>query len=99
SSGYGCISETIASRTASSRPPARLSTPAATLGIGCSAKPDAFDPCAPIPGSKGSATNQVGIRPQAGNSPRTFVPLDSPAKNASQGPLPADRHVLDQSPA
>src|SRR5215472_17444315 len=32
-----------------------------TPGIGCSAKPDEFDPCAPIPGSNGSATNQVGI--------------------------------------
>jgi len=29
--------------------------------IGCSAKPDGSDPCAPIPGSNGSATNQVGI--------------------------------------
>jgi hypothetical protein len=32
---------------------------AVTPGIGCSAKPDAFDPCVPIPGSNGSATNQV----------------------------------------
>jgi hypothetical protein len=31
-----------------------------TLGIGCSAKPDTFDPCVPIPGSNGSAINQVG---------------------------------------
>jgi hypothetical protein len=31
------------------------------LGIGCSDKPDAFDPCAPIPGSNRSAINQVGI--------------------------------------
>jgi O-antigen/teichoic acid export membrane protein len=60
-SGYGCISETIASRIAFSRPRARPSTPVATLGIGCSAKPDAFDPCVPIPGSNGSAINQVGI--------------------------------------
>jgi hypothetical protein len=30
-------------------------------GIGCSAKPDAFDPCVPIPGSNKSAINQVGI--------------------------------------
>ena len=64
SSGYGCISETIASRTAFSRPLARSSIPVATLGIGCSAKPDAFDPCVPIPGSNGSAINQVGIRPR-----------------------------------
>ena len=28
---------------------------------GGSAKPDAFDPCVPIPGSNGSAINQVGI--------------------------------------
>jgi hypothetical protein len=41
---------------------ARSSTPAVTSGIGCSAKPDAFDPCVPIPGSNGSAANQVGIR-------------------------------------
>jgi hypothetical protein len=34
-----------------------------TPGIGCSAEPDAFDPCVPIPGSKGSAINQVGITP------------------------------------
>jgi len=32
-----------------------------TLGIGCSAKPDAFDPCVPIPGSNGSAASQAGI--------------------------------------
>ena len=32
-----------------------------TPGIGCSAKPDAFDPYVPIPGSNGSAANQVGI--------------------------------------
>jgi hypothetical protein len=31
------------------------------LGIGCSVKPDGFDPCAPTPGSNGSATSQVGI--------------------------------------
>src|SRR6516162_854876 len=61
SSDHGCISETIASRTASSRPLTRSSTPAVTPGIGCSAKPVAFDPCVPIPGSKGSAVNQVGI--------------------------------------
>jgi hypothetical protein len=61
-SGYGCISETIASRTASSRPRARSSTPVVRLGIGCSDKRDAFDPCAPIPGSNRSAINQVGIR-------------------------------------
>jgi hypothetical protein len=60
SSDYGCISETIASRTAFSRPLARSSTPAVTPGIGCSAKPDAFDPCVPIPGSNRSAANQVG---------------------------------------
>jgi hypothetical protein len=30
------------------------------FGIGCSAKPDALDPCVPIPGSNGSAINQVG---------------------------------------
>src|SRR5262249_25786673 len=42
-------------------PLARSSTPAVTPGIGCSAKPDAFDPCVPIPGSNGSAANQVGI--------------------------------------
>src|SRR5215471_11155079 len=63
SSGYGCISETIASRTAFSRPLARSSTPVVTLGIGCSAKPDAFDPCVPILGSNRSAINQAGIRP------------------------------------
>jgi hypothetical protein len=34
-----------------------------TLGIGCLDKPDVFDPCVPIPGSNGSAINQVGIRP------------------------------------
>jgi hypothetical protein len=62
SSGYGCISETIASHTAFSRPLARSSIPVVTLGIGCSAKPDAFDPCVPIPGSKWSAINQVGMR-------------------------------------
>jgi hypothetical protein len=61
SSGSGCISETIASRTAFSRPLARSSTAAATPGIGCSAKPVAFDPCVSIPGSKRSAINQVGI--------------------------------------
>ena len=44
SSGYTCISETIASRTAFCRPLVRSSTPAATLGIGCSAKPDASIP-------------------------------------------------------
>jgi len=55
------ISETIASRTAFSRPLARSSIPAVTLGIGCSDKPDAFDPCVPIPGSNGSAINQVGM--------------------------------------
>jgi len=32
-----------------------------TPGIGCSAKPDTFDPCVPIPGSNGSAANQVGM--------------------------------------
>jgi hypothetical protein len=32
-----------------------------TLGIGCSVKPDASDPCVPIPGSNRSAINQVGI--------------------------------------
>jgi hypothetical protein len=34
-----------------------------TLGIGCLDKPDVFDPCVPIPGSNGSAINQVGIKP------------------------------------
>src|SRR5262249_11360738 len=48
SSDYGCISETIASRTAFSRPLARSSPPVVTPGIGCSAKPDAFDPCVPM---------------------------------------------------
>src|SRR5690242_7230361 len=61
SSGYGCISETIAFRTVFSRPLARSSTPVVTLGIGCSAKPDGFNPCAPTLSSNGSATNQVGI--------------------------------------
>src|SRR5262249_55199728 len=61
SSGYGYISETIAYRTAFSRPLARSSTPVVTLGIGCSAKPDAFDPCVPILGSNMSAINQHGI--------------------------------------
>jgi hypothetical protein len=46
--------------TAFFRPLARSSRPAVTLGIGCSAKPDAFDPCVHIPGSNGSAINQVG---------------------------------------
>ena len=32
-----------------------------TPGIGCSAKPDASDPCVPIPGLNGSAANQIGI--------------------------------------
>jgi len=63
SSGYGCISETIASRIVFSGPQARSSTAVVRLGIGCSTKPDAFDPCAPIPGSNGSAINQVGIKP------------------------------------
>ena len=44
-----------------SRPLARSSTPVVTLGIGCSAKPDAFDPCVPILGSNRSAINQAGI--------------------------------------
>jgi hypothetical protein len=61
SNGYGCISETIASRTAFSRLLARSSIPVVTLGIGCSDKPDAFDPGVPIPGSNGSAINQVGM--------------------------------------
>jgi len=43
-----------------SRPLARSSTPVVTLGIGCSAKPDAFDPCVPILGSNTSAINQAG---------------------------------------
>jgi hypothetical protein len=61
SSGYGCISETTASRTAFSSPLARSSTPVVRTGIGCSTKPGAFDPCVPTPGSNGSAINQVGI--------------------------------------
>jgi hypothetical protein len=32
-----------------------------TLGIGCSAKRDAFNPCVRMPGSNGSAINQAGI--------------------------------------
>jgi hypothetical protein len=60
----GYISETIASRTAFSRPLTKSSTPAVTPGIGCSAKPGEFDPCAPIPGSNGSATSQVGYNTQ-----------------------------------
>jgi hypothetical protein len=60
SSDYGCISETIASRTAFFRPPARSSILAVTPGIGCSAKPDALDPCVRIPGSNRSAINQAG---------------------------------------
>src|SRR5260370_22341242 len=43
-----------------SRPRARSSTPVVRLGIGCSAKPGALDPCAPIPGSNGPATNDGG---------------------------------------
>jgi hypothetical protein len=61
SSGYSCISKTIATRSAFSRPRAMSSTPVVTRGIGWSAKPDAFDPCVPIPGSNGSAINQVSI--------------------------------------
>ena len=61
SSGYGCISEIIVSCTAFFRPLTRSSTPAVTLGTGCWAKPDASDLCVPIPGSNGSAINQVGI--------------------------------------
>jgi hypothetical protein len=38
-----------------------LSIPVVTLGIACSAKPDAFNPCVPIPGSNGSAINQFGM--------------------------------------
>jgi hypothetical protein len=57
----GYISEMIASRTAFSRPLVRSSTPVVTLGISCSDKPDASDPSIPIPGSNGSAINQVGI--------------------------------------
>jgi Exonuclease VII small subunit len=41
---------------------AKSSIPVVTLGIGCSVKPDASDPCVPIPGSNRSAINQVGIR-------------------------------------
>jgi hypothetical protein len=70
-SGYGCTSEKIASRTAFSRPPARSSTPVVTLGIGYSAKPDAFDPYVLIPGSNGSATNQASIS-------REFFPYANP---------------------
>ena len=61
SSGCGCILETIASRTAFSRALGRSSTAVVTLGIGCSAKPDAFNPCVPIPGSNRSAINQVSM--------------------------------------
>jgi hypothetical protein len=49
-----------------------LSTPVVTLGIGCSAKPDEFDPCAPIPGSNGSATSQVGISRHRAQIDRSF---------------------------
>src|SRR5262249_54180575 len=62
SSGYGCISETIASRTAFFSPLTRSSAPVVRPGIGCSTKLDASDHCVPIPGSNGSAINQVGIR-------------------------------------
>jgi hypothetical protein len=52
-----------------------LDTPIATVGIGCSAKPDAFDPCVPIPGSNRSAINQVGIIPLLhAPAPRSDVP-------------------------
>jgi DDE superfamily endonuclease len=61
------LRETIASRTAFSRPLVRSSTPVVTLGIDCSDKPDASDPSVPIPGSNKSAINQVGIRPQKGS--------------------------------
>ena len=40
----------------------RSSIPVVPLGIGCSAKPVAFYPCVPTPGSNGSAISQVGIR-------------------------------------
>jgi hypothetical protein len=45
------------------------------LGIGCSDKPDAFDPCVPIPGSARSAINQAGITfSPAGICGRTYCP-------------------------
>jgi transposase len=56
--------------TAFSRPLARSSTLVVTLWIGCSAKPDAFNPCVPIPGSNRSAINQASIRPLSAFAPR-----------------------------
>jgi len=37
---------------------------------------EAFDPCVPIPGSNGSAANQVGMRPW--RAPRRCKPLAQP---------------------
>src|SRR5262249_23781220 len=109
SSGYGRISEIIASRTASSRLPTRLSTPVVTLGIGCSAKPDEFDPCAPIPGSNRSATNQVGInrRDALWLAPCGLLPRpQSGCRNRKLGPSrdgvtdsPGGEGIPGQSPA
>ena len=48
--------------TASFRPPKRSLTAVARLGTGCSPKPAAFAPCAPIHGSNRSAINPAGIR-------------------------------------
>jgi hypothetical protein len=47
--------------------------PAVTLGIGCSPKRDAFDPCVPILGSNKSAINQVDISRSGSWHPQLFL--------------------------
>jgi len=59
-------SGTTSSPTASSPIPRKSSMRAAMPGTPCSPKPAASDPYAPIPGSKRSAFNQVGISGVAG---------------------------------
>ena len=90
SSGCGCIYATIACPTASFRRPRGSLTAVARPGTGCSLKPVASVPYAPIRGSNRSAANQAGIRP----SPypcrsKTYAPERSATTVAAvSAPLP-----------